>query len=63
METLLMITILSLCNSYTPDQTSSGCSDATDYMVNCVIESDKKLEEKKINECVNDFKKGRRYTE
>jgi hypothetical protein len=63
MQTLLIATMIALCKIYTPDQLSDGCYDVSDYMVNCVIKSDKDLEENTIKECADEFIKGKRYKE
>lgn len=63
MKTLLVATMLSLCNTYTPTQVKDGCPEVSDFMVNCAIVSDKEPEPKKIEECKDEFTKGKRYEE
>ena len=63
MKSLLVVTIMSLCKTYTPSQMNEACQDVSDFMVNCAIVSDKQPEPEKIRECENEFKKGKRYQE
>lgn len=63
MNSLLVATIISLCKIYTPSQMGSACQDVSDFMVNCAIVSDKGPKLKKIEECKNEFTKGKRYEE
>lgn len=63
MTNLLVTTMLFLCNIYTPSQVDQGCPDVSNFMVNCAIVSDKQPETKKIEECKNEFTKGKRYEE
>lgn len=63
MGSILVTVMLSLCKTYTPSQLGQGCYEVTDFMVNCAIVSDKEPETKKIEECKNAFKKGKRYEE
>lgn len=63
MKSLLITTMISLCKTYTPAQMDQGCYEVSDFMVNCAIVSEKEPEPKKIEECKNEFTKGKRYEE
>jgi hypothetical protein len=63
MKSLLVATMISLCSTYTPSQVNNGCYEVSDFMVNCAIVSEKEPEPKKIEECKNEFAKGKRYEE
>jgi hypothetical protein len=61
MQTILVATMLALCKLHTPDQMNQGCTDVSDYMVNCAIQSDKEPKIEKIKQCEQEFAGGKRY--